>query len=537
LTTAEPESHRVEIEGPRPLSASRLWDIERRFYERVGPLAWTTRGVPSYITTNPYIARCYARVVAAFLRDTERAGAGPAEGEPSAYVVELGAGAAMFAFRFVRALRAIIRRSPQPERRVVYVLADFTDSNRAFWRSHPQLAPLVEEGWVDFARFDASAAGPLHLEHAGVTLGPGPGAVPLVVVANYFFDSISQDLFGLEAGELVEHVVGLSEPEGADPDHDDYLAELDLSWSTVPVARPRYDDVELEALLDFYRQELASTTFLVPTGALACLAWFADFAERCLFLVGDRGYDTLADLLDQPGPQIGLHGGAFSLPLNGHALAWHVERRGGEALHPASRHGSLDVAAFVLGLPGAQAAETRSAYVGEVDEAGPDDFYCVRQLLCRSAPEMTLEELLAVLRTSASDPDTLRSVLPDAVRLVAGAPEGMYPEVHRALDLLWDNHFALPDGYDLAFDIGSLLYGMSRWEDALVYLARSQAEFGPHPSTSFNRGMCCWHLNRLPEAAEAMQATLDGDPSFERARVMKVRIAGALRRSPGTVRP
>lgn len=521
------------IDEPAPLSQSRLWEIERSFYERVGPRAWTSQGVPSYITTNPFIARSYARIVSGFLRDTDRAAGQPHLGEPAAYVVELGAGTGRFAFRFIRALQAIVSRSPQPGRRIVYVLTDFTESNMSFWRSHPQLTSLVETGWVDFAHFDTSSAGPLKLESSGVTLGPESAmATPLVVIANYFFDSIKQDMFGLQDGELVEHLVGLSAPADADALDEDFLGRLELTWSAQPVDEPRYGDaLDVQALLDFYREQLAATTFLVPSGALDCLELFAAFAERCLFLVGDRGYDTLSDLLNNPGPQMGLHGGAFSLPLNGHALGWHTERRGGEALHPASGHGSLDVSAFVMGLPGELGAETRAVYVTEVDEGSPDDFYCLREALSRDASGISLEELLATLRMSASDPDTLRALLPDAVRLVESAPEESYPELHRALDLIWANHFAIPDGYDVAFDIASLLYGMAHWEDALDYLDRSEAEFGPHASISHNRGMCCWHLNRLPAAAEAMEKTLAADPSFDRARVMKVKIAGALKRS------
>ena len=49
------------------LSTSRVWDLQRAYYERAGSGAFAE--VPHQIVDNPYVARAFARVVIGFLRD------------------------------------------------------------------------------------------------------------------------------------------------------------------------------------------------------------------------------------------------------------------------------------------------------------------------------------------------------------------------------------------------------------------------------------------------------------------------------------
>src|SRR5688572_27373322 len=102
-TKEEPERPFV-VETGRRLSESSIWRLQRAFYDSAGPRAWKPKGVPSYVTNNPYIARTYARLVVAFLRDLTREGPGPAfDAREPLTIVELAAGTGRFAFLFLRA--------------------------------------------------------------------------------------------------------------------------------------------------------------------------------------------------------------------------------------------------------------------------------------------------------------------------------------------------------------------------------------------------------------------------------------------------
>ena len=120
-----------------------------------------------------------------------------------------------------------------------YVVTDFSHANFGFWMNHPRLHDLFALGVLDFAVFDAEAepgcAGGEHGEHAGNREregkgndGPGtpgermwgsgclrlelsgeelrPGDLdnPIIVVANYVFDSLKQDAFRCKAIRMTD---------------------------------------------------------------------------------------------------------------------------------------------------------------------------------------------------------------------------------------------------------------------------------------------------------------------------------------------
>lgn len=123
-----------------------------------------------------------------------------------------------------------------------YVITDFSHANFGFWMNHPRLQELFTLGIIDFAVFDAEAdkgsiggerpgqpmkekeeegaaaeaagesgarangsglepgvglwgSGCLRLELSGEEIRPGDLENPVIVVANYVFDSLKQDAF------------------------------------------------------------------------------------------------------------------------------------------------------------------------------------------------------------------------------------------------------------------------------------------------------------------------------------------------------
>src|SRR6266849_7946971 len=132
-------------------------------------------------------------------------------GEPTPmYVVELGAGSGRFAYRFLKALTALLEEASSVHQRFVYVMTDASASVLEYWRDNPRLRSFVEAGVLDFAHFDLLELAPLELLNTGVTLRAGAVANPVVVVANYIFDSIPQDAFTIKDGQLFANLVSIS---------------------------------------------------------------------------------------------------------------------------------------------------------------------------------------------------------------------------------------------------------------------------------------------------------------------------------------
>jgi len=508
-----------------------LWTIQRKFFDAAGASAWTTGGVPHYITTNPYIGRAYARTVFGFLRAMWSRPA-PARGrrrEP--LIVELGAGSGQFAFNFLRALESIRKPSTFADRSFTYVMTDFTAANVEFWRHHPSLEPHVQAGRLDFATFDASAPDRIHLEVAEVDIGgKSDRGRPVVVIANYVLDSVPQDLLTNSADGLVENTVTITSTQ-PEPDlcADGLLYRIALEWTPVATSASRYADDDLDALVDWYVDNLFGSSFLLPVVAVRCMEFFRTLTGGPMFaLIGDRGYRRLSDLLDEQGPQVGLHGRCFSLPVNFHALGLWAERHGGQVLGVSSGDVSLNVTGLLCSAEDEATSEVRLAFTDAIEEAGPDDFYALKQLAERSYDDLSLDEALALLRWSAWDPVVLASVLSRLIILVEGSPETEFADVRRALRRVWEAHYPLPQGIDVAFNIATLLYGMEYYADAIEFLEHSLELSGPHSSTYFNLGMAHYHLHQLHPAAKALEQSLELAPDFADARSMSVLVAAAL---------
>src|SRR5262245_56914020 len=67
------------LEEKQRLSQSLLWRAQRHFFEQQGIEAWRQGTVPHYVTSNPYLANTYARLVFAFLRDCRAVAAAPGQ--------------------------------------------------------------------------------------------------------------------------------------------------------------------------------------------------------------------------------------------------------------------------------------------------------------------------------------------------------------------------------------------------------------------------------------------------------------------------
>lgn len=206
---AEPELGHVIEHGQR-LSESILWRLQRDFYDERGIRAWSHGNVPQGITTTPHIARAYAKIALGYLRDMA------AQLDPSqpVYIVELGAGSGRFAYRFVKRLADLVERSSLTHKSFTYVMTDAAPNLIDYWQAHRSLRPLLDAGIVDFAHFDATRRADITLINSNVTLRAAAVANPMIVVANYVFDSIPHDSFSIRDGELFENLVKVSSEWG-----------------------------------------------------------------------------------------------------------------------------------------------------------------------------------------------------------------------------------------------------------------------------------------------------------------------------------
>jgi tetratricopeptide (TPR) repeat protein len=520
------QSKLAPLEQRQRLSESILWKLQRNYFESQGVAAWSTGAVPHHITSSPFIADAYARVVFGFLRDCHSAGLDDTQ---PVNLVELGSGPGRFAYLFLKKFLGLLRGSTLEEVRVRYLMTDFAERNLEYWRAHPWLRPFVEEGTLGFALFDAERDEELRLNGSGEVLSAQTVRNPLVVVSNYFFDSLPQDAFAVAEGQLYETLVTVSTTrKESDPEDPEILARAEVSYENVHADGDYYEDPAWNLVLEGYRRRLPATSFLFPVAALTCVENFHRLSGgRMLLLSGDRGYsDDEAIFRGQGSPALTVHG-SFSMMVDYQIIGEYCRQLGGQVIHPAHRHESLNVSAFLFGDAPGGFVETRQAYDEAVEKFGPDDFFTLKEGVARHYDSLSPGQLLAFLRLSGWDYKRFMECLHVFKRHLPDLDESQKQELGEAVRMVWDAYLPIGEEEDVAFHLGTLLLEMEFYGEALEFLQHSVALYGAEPGNVYNMAVCCHGLRQTAKALEYVERTLELDPEFDAAKALRIQLQSA----------
>jgi tetratricopeptide (TPR) repeat protein len=222
-------------------------------------------------------------------------------------------------------------------------------------------------------------------------------------------------------------------------------------------------------------------------------------------------------------PKPSIHG-SFSLWVNYHAIGEYVAGQGGTVLHPGHRHASLNVSAFLFGEPPEGYVDTRQAYEETVNTFGPDDFFALKKATEKACEDFTVDQALALLRLSGWDARILMGCFPALLRQLEDAGDAQKREVHAAIEEVWRTYYPIGEKTDVAFHLGTLLYQMDCYAEAIVYLERSLNAYGHQPGTDYNMALCYQGLRQTEKAREWADRALELDPDFEPAKAFLAEI-------------
>lgn len=508
-----------------PLSKSPIWRRQREFYVQRGLGAWTADKVPQFITNNPFIAEIYAGIVFHFLRECieQNDGAPISAGHPL-NILELGAGTGKFAYLFLRHLAPLMSGQGIPLQAVRYHLTDCSQRVLESWRANTQLAEFVQCGMLEFHQFEAGngivgEAGPVH--------GASPG--PLVVVANYVFDSLPQDAFAVHQGEVFEFLVNTTTPainDGHDPGHGS-ASGAQPSWQRAAAPAQPYSNANWNQILEEYRSSLPGATFLFPSAVLQTLDELARLSDgRMLVLAADKGHayeDVLA--LVQPPPRFEWHApDCFSLMVNFDAIGKYFRTTGGHPLLPDKHFSGLNICGFLRGRAKDAFPATVNAYRKTQMAFGPDDLFTLLAWLDAHMDEMTVPQILAALRLTRWDPIALIRLFPVLGRQLRNVVPERY-DLRDAVLRTWANHYPVEPGENvLAFECGVILLELRFFSEAVEMFKTSQRVLGPSMTTSYNLGLCAQGLGNSAEALRWMVEASNLDPQFESAQSARARL-------------
>lgn len=478
------------------LSQCDLWRLQESYYSSLGVQAWNER-TPYYVTNSTVIAEAYADLLVAMLLDR------PLENpdEPLT-LLEVGTGTGRLAFYLARELERKLAYFPATRKvRFRLVLTDLAEANLEFWDQHERL----QGDRFDFALFRAGEDPALKLRRSGETIERFTN--PLVVIANYFFDSLAQDEFRVKDGVLEECLVELVRKTPNQEARDARDVEVVRSYQAIDPTT-RYAERDLSELLQHYTRTVTKGSFTIPTASLAVLRGLRKLG-RLVMLSSDRAFTSVEHMTHYPDHPFQLHEGAFSHLVNYPALtdtfkqAW------------LTTHRYLDSLQTVCAL--------------DLEEELPHLDYAFRERLDRVNLVNTANEMFALVRDRT---DSWRTSLPAFVRLNLADPQalaacanklaGVLPRLNYSegsdlvelLETVWRNDYHFPGGPNLTFWLGHLSYGIGRFEPALDFFQRTIDRYGRDEVLLFLKGNCLDALGRREEACDCYQQALMIKPDF-----------------------
>lgn len=261
------------------------------------------------------------------------------------YVLEPGGGSGCFAYRFINQLKELRSDFNSLKKLDVrYVLTDFAGDNIEAHLRNPRLRPFIDSGELEVAVFAPEVSNSIKLAVSGATLQRGSLKNPLLVVSNYFFDTIKHDAFRVDGGVLQETRVSISRPVQDEPGEGlPTIQEISLSESYSEIELPYYHDSNLDSILDFYRTNLSDSSVIFPIGAFRSIKNLMHMADdKVAIFASDKGFASLdsKQILGLRSQEFAEHG-AFSFDVNFDALQRYFQNSDGAAVIESGDHSSL----------------------------------------------------------------------------------------------------------------------------------------------------------------------------------------------------
>jgi tetratricopeptide (TPR) repeat protein len=515
------ENSGVILEAEKPLSQSMLWKLQTDFFANQGPEAWIKGIVPQYITTNPYIANIYAKTVFGYCRDY--AAREDFDKNTTIYIMELASGVGRFTYTFLKRFLHITENSSLKGLKFKYIVTDFAERNIEYWQNHSFLKPFFESGVLDCATFDIAQDEEIRLRNSGEVLARGNLKNPLILFANYTFDSLPQDTFYVNNGELFEGLITItSQGEKADPEDKSILAGLDYYYTDKQIhGSGYYEDDNFNDILLYYKNSLEDTAFSLPIIALRCLNRLKKlFNDDIIMISADKGYKSEESMDKNYHPYLSKHG-CISMTVNFHAMELYFKGLGGKAIHSIYEHENVNMSLFLLSQSSNDFLETTMVYNEIIESIGPDDFYIIKRAVVTHSKSMTTKELLTFLRFTVWDARTFLEFYNIILERIEKEEDFPKEELIMVIHKVWDHYFPIGEEGDLAYYFGSILGYLGYDSDALKFFQSSLEFYGEDAAIYYEIALCYYNLQEYEKAMEYIEKSLALDPNFEESMNLK----------------
>ncbi|MBU3130248.1 tetratricopeptide repeat protein [Clostridium tagluense] len=521
LETTSEEHTDIIIEAEKQLSQSMLWKLQKDFFSNQGPEAWTRGIVPQYITTNPYIANLYAKTIFGYCRDYVTRT--DIDKNSTIYIMELASGVGRFTYTFLKRFLHIIENSSLKGLKFKYIVTDFSEKNIEYWQNHSFLKPYFDCGILDCATFDIAKDDQLKLRNSGEILARGKLKNPLILIANYTFDSLPQDTFYVNKGEIFEGLITVTSPKvKADAEDKSILAGLDYYYTDNQIQGGNYyEDDNFNDILVYYKNHLEDTSFSLPIMAMRCISRLKRlFNDDIILISADKGYKDEKAMLKNSHPFLSKHG-CISMTVNFHSLEQYFKNIGGKAIHSIYEHENINMSLFVLTNSSHNFVETTMAYNEIIESIGPDDFYILKKAVVPLSESLETKEILTFLRFTVWDARTFQEVYNILLERIDTEENFPTEELIIVMNKVWEHYFPIGEEGDLAYYIGLLFSYIGNDNDALRFFQYSYELYGATSEIYYRIGVCFYNLRKIEKALEYTEKSLALDPIFKESITLK----------------
>jgi len=515
------ENSGVILEAKTPLSQSMLWKLQSDFYANQGPEAWIKGIVPQYITTNPYIANLYAKTVFGYCRDM--ASREDFDKNTTLYIMELAAGVGRFTYTFLKRFLHIVESSSLKGLKFKYIVTDLAERNVTYWQNHSFLKPYFESGVLDCATFNMAGDEEIRLRYSGEVLRQGNLKNPLILFANYTFDSLPQDTFYVNKGELFEGLITItSKGDQVDTEDKSILAGLDYYYTDKQIqGSGYYEDTNMNDILLYYKDCFEDTAFSLPIIALRCINRLKKlFSDDIVMISTDKGYRNASSMYKNYHPYLSKHG-SISLTVNFHALELYFKGLGGKAIHSIYEHENVTMSLFLLSQSSHDFIETAMAYHEIIEGIGPDDFYIIKKAVVPLGKSLTTKELLTFLRYTVWDARTFLEFYNTLLERIADEEDFPKDELIDVIHKVWEHYFPIGEEGNLSYCLGTLLGYFGNDSDAIKLFKSSLEFYGEDAAINYEIALSYYNLQEPQKAMEYIEKSLILDPNFEDSKNLK----------------
>ncbi len=484
--------HAYSVQEKTRFSESLIWQLNTDFYKEKGIAAWSEGIVPHQITNSALAATAYAELIYAFLKDLEM----QKKADEVVYILELGAGHGRLCFNILKHLDVLIAASPCSTK-YCYVLSDIVEDNLSFLSSHLKLQTYYDREVLDLCYFDATTSEKLSLRKSNATIATEDLEQAILTIANYFFDSLPNELYYIHNNEIYDCLVSID--ASVDPEKSsaqELISNMNLEFHNSIASVPIFENTIWNEILAQYMLVKKESYILFPRAALDCLRKISSLSKTGLVvLTMDKGYKEIHSVTGRICPDIVKHG-SFSIWVNFHALSQFCIQSGGHAMFDASTNLSIEFGALFFTNKAVPFPLVEKMYRKHSSQINLDDLNSMKQIVYKNIGNVDLSQLLGFIRLSAYDSSIFIKLLPRIKNLVKQISVMQRDRLKQTLRKVWDSYYAVKEDYDLSYELGGLMYDLGFYKEAMEYFDCSLEIFGNKIDVDYNQILCHFQLRQ-----------------------------------------